>query len=122
MVYTFQLVAPLGRGEPQAQYFELLAAEARTAVRSREDSDNPFGPSALANIWRLCEYLDAVDGQCLPIDKELYREARGYLCEFMQRHESERNREQLAQKSWAAQAVRALLQQQAERERLRAVA
>lgn len=122
MVYTFQLVAPMGRGEPQAQYFEHLAAEARTAVRSWKQADSAFGSSALANIWRVCEYLDAVDGQCLPIDKTLYCEARDYLCEFMQRHCSERNREQLAQKSWAAQAVRDLLRQQAKREHLRAVA
>jgi len=122
MVYTFQLVASLGRGEPSALYFEQLVVSALAAVRSREDAENAFGTAALANVWRLCEYLDAVDGQCLPIDKELYRAASAYLVEFMQCHGSERNREQLAQKSWAAHTVRDLLTQQARRERLRAVA
>lgn len=122
MDYTFQLVASTGTREPGAQYFEQLAATAQAVVRTREQSGSSFGATALADMWRLCEYLDAVDGQCLAIDKALYRQARYHLVEFMQQHESERNRECLAQKSWAAHTVRQLLAQQTQRERLRAVA
>lgn len=97
MRITFNIVSSVPSTEPSQDYFSALAATASHAL----------GTTSLdhARAWALCEYLDAVDGGDLAMDRGLYRQCVSALGAFLADHRDDAAARKLANKSWAANTL-----------------
>lgn len=100
MLYSFQIVASEETQSPEQAFFDSLVDKAKIAAANEVLDD--------IDAWNVCEYLDAVDGGDVPMDRALYTT----LVEKLGRAMLADQRvlaPQLARKSWAAKTVQELL-------------
>ena len=101
MITTFTIAPSLNQAEPGAQYFAMLTAQARTAVK---------GPIQSTLAWNLCEYLDSVDAGDQVMDKALYGRCVAMLGVYLMTNKSKPEVSALKNKSWAANTLMDVLE------------
>lgn len=114
MRITFNIVSSAPSVEPSQDYFSALATTAARAL----------GTTALdqARAWALCEYLDAVDGGDLTMDRGLYRQCVSALGAFFADYRDDASARKLADKSWAAKTLLEMVEDYAPAKPLRRAA
>jgi len=86
---------------PSQEYFSAIVSAASRALAGAVRDTN--------GAWALCEYLDAVDGGDVVMDRGLYRSCVSVLGDFLGQHCDNATVRKLADKSWAAKTLLEML-------------
>lgn len=98
MLYTFNIVPSLNIStQPAASFFAQLTHDAKEALQAAK--------VGVDEAWSLCEYLDAVDGGDIALDKAFYGRCVGVLTGFLAERSTLRHVRALGERSWAARTL-----------------
>jgi len=99
------------QGPSQEYFLAIKTSASRTLAGHVRDQDA---------AWVLCEYLDAVDGGDLSMDRDLYRRCVSVLGDFLASRRDDMVTRKLADKSWAAKTLLEMMDEYTPRQLKRA--
>lgn len=98
----FNVVKSTKSSEPTAAYFQKIEQNAAAVPNSIDITET--------QVWFLGEYLDAVDGGCMTMNKSLYRQCTNALSNFLANASDTAFVLSFVNKCWAAKTLYELLQ------------